>query len=82
VRFLTLFHIPSVVFVVVWLMGNNKNPQEMPSPESEGPSFSLVAAEEKAHDCDVNCVAWNPVHPNILATAGDDQHIKIWSYTD
>lgn len=34
--------------------------------------------KHQAHDLDINCVAWNPSHPNLIATTGDDKLIKIW----
>jgi len=36
-------------------------------------SFSVVA-----HETDVNCVRFNPSQPNMLASSGDDGHVKIW----
>ena len=32
-----------------------------------------------AHKSDVNCVSFNPVYPNMLASASDDGLIKLWS---
>jgi len=37
-----------------------------------------ISTTEKAHSSDVNCVTWNPMISNILASCGDDGHIKIW----
>ena len=31
-----------------------------------------------AHGNDVNCVAFHPVHGDILASCSDDAKIKIW----
>lgn len=33
----------------------------------------------KAHESDINCVCWNPVNQETLATCGDDGRIKIWN---
>ena len=34
----------------------------------------------KAHDGDVNCVAWCSVaaHDDLLASCGDDNKVKVW----
>lgn len=45
----------------------------------EGPLF-LDVEVFAAHQGDVNCVAWNPVDPALLASAGDDLCVKIWLY--
>jgi WD40 repeat protein len=42
--------------------------------------LELITVKVKAHTNDVNCVAWNPVHSNILASCGDDGHIRVWNY--
>jgi WD40 repeat protein len=42
--------------------------------------LELLGAKEKAHASDINCVTWNPVHSNILASCGDDGRIKIWQF--
>jgi WD40 repeat protein len=44
------------------------------------PSYSLTVAAEKAHSQDINSVAWNPKHHEILASASDDNIIKLWTY--
>ncbi|KAL3837130.1 hypothetical protein ACJMK2_022511 [Sinanodonta woodiana] len=45
------------------------------------PSFSLVTTVAKAHSQDVNCVAWNPKTPGLLASCSDDRNIKLWQIT-
>jgi WD40 repeat protein len=39
----------------------------------------LVGMVERAHDADVNTVAWNPQDSSILISGGDDGKINIWS---
>jgi len=43
-------------------------------------TFGLTLEHQSAHEADINSVAWNPVRPNILASASDDTTIKIWEY--
>jgi cytosolic iron-sulfur protein assembly protein CIAO1 len=45
--------------------------------ELESKSFALVK-EIDAHTEDINCVAFSPVDPNVLATCSDDMEIKLW----
>jgi len=42
--------------------------------------FGIRLTRQKAHSTDINCVAWNPKYPNVLASAGDDCVIRIWSF--
>jgi len=48
--------------------------------EEKETEFTLAVAQPRAHTADVNCVAWNPVEPRLLASAGDDGLVKIWRY--
>merc|ERR1712100_570780 len=41
-------------------------------------SYQVLQEKSNAHDNDVNCVAWNPKNPNIFASCGDDQIVKLW----
>jgi len=47
--------------------------------------FNVVLALEGAHDADINSVAWCPVleedGSRLIATAGDDNVVKIWKIT-
>ena len=44
----------------------------------EAGEWAGVACLEDCHDMDVNCVAWNPKHPNLLVSCSDDETIKMW----
>ena len=37
--------------------------------------------QQCAHASDVNCARWNPCHPAMFATTGDDFLVKIWKAT-
>lgn len=53
--------------------------QASPKPSgSDELAFDLVLAVEQAHDADVNSVAWNPAQPDLLASTGDDEVVKLW----
>lgn len=44
-----------------------------------GPEEGQWALAAKAeHGADVNCVAWNPKEPGLLATAADDFSVRLW----
>jgi len=47
------------------------------SPLSE--SYECVVST-KGHASDINCVKWNPVKDDILASASDDGSVKIWKF--
>ncbi|XP_056628970.1 probable cytosolic iron-sulfur protein assembly protein ciao1 [Triplophysa dalaica] len=49
--------------------------------DPEQPVFLLSAQMLKAHSQDVNCVAWNPKKPGLLATCSDDGELAIWKYS-
>lgn len=42
------------------------------------PNFTCQTSVSSAHEQDVNCVAWNPKHPGLLASCGDEGMIKLW----
>ena len=33
----------------------------------------------KGHSRTVNCVSWNPVHYELLASGSDDGTVRVWS---
>jgi WD40 repeat protein len=45
---------------------------------SDEPSFALLTTVANAHAADVNCVRWNRARPELLASCGDDNVVKIW----
>ena len=52
-------------------------------PDSKNaPVFELRARRRAAHGEDVNGVAWSPKDEGLLATAGDDGLVKLWTFTD
>lgn len=48
----------------------------------EQPKLALLTQEREAHSQDCNCVDWNPVQPNLLASCSDDGTIKIWHFLE
>eukprot|EP01117_Protostelium_nocturnum_P010724 TRINITY_DN3861_c0_g1_i1.p1 TRINITY_DN3861_c0_g1~~TRINITY_DN3861_c0_g1_i1.p1 ORF type:complete len:195 (+),score=65.03 TRINITY_DN3861_c0_g1_i1:1457-2041(+) len=46
--------------------------------DPQAPSFLQIAVQKQAHDGDVNCIQWNPSKPQLLASCGDDNKIKLW----
>jgi len=55
------------------VFGRDKSDNELP--------FNELAREVQAHETDINCVAWNPVQPDVLATAADDHTVKVWKFS-
>lgn len=49
---------------------------------ADEPVFSLAAQATKAHNQDVNCVAWNPKEAGLLASCSDDGDIAIWRFQE
>lgn len=41
-----------------------------------------VVMQEAAHNGDVNCVAWHPTVPGLLASCGDDATVRLWRFTE
>uniref|UniRef100_A0AAY4EQQ5 Probable cytosolic iron-sulfur protein assembly protein CIAO1 n=1 Tax=Denticeps clupeoides TaxID=299321 RepID=A0AAY4EQQ5_9TELE len=54
--------------------------KEEVTSDPDQPLFSMSVHVAKAHSQDVNCVAWNPKEPGLLASCSDDGEIAIWSY--
>ena len=44
-----------------------------------GSAWREVGAAARAHADDVNCVAWHPTKPSLLASCADDGSVKIWN---
>ena len=57
-----------------------EDPEQAQGWAMDQPSFRCVAHVPSAHASDVNCVRWNPRRPELLASAGDDQLVKIWRF--
>ncbi|KAK8815120.1 hypothetical protein WA556_007154, partial [Blastocystis sp. ATCC 50177/Nand II] len=38
----------------------------------------IDALEQRVHDCDVNCIRWNPAFPNEFVTCDDLGLVKVW----
>lgn len=43
--------------------------------------LQTVCQQQHAHDSDVNCVAWNPKNPSLLASVSDDSFVSLWQFT-
>lgn len=41
---------------------------------------TTVHVQADAHTQDVNCVAWNPQQPGLLASCSDDNSIRLWKF--
>lgn len=54
--------------------------EEEPLSDPHQPTFSLTAHMAQAHSQDVNCVAWNPKVPGLLASCSDDGEMAFWKY--
>lgn len=54
--------------------------EEEPLSDPHQPTFSLTAHMARAHSQDVNCVAWNPKEPGLLASCSDDGEMAFWKY--
>ncbi|KAH3700651.1 hypothetical protein DPMN_075628 [Dreissena polymorpha] len=50
--------------------------------DKNAPSFSMSASVRKAHEQDVNSVAWNPKVSSLLASCSDDGLVKLWRFKD
>ena len=58
-----------------------QNGHSHPSEDSQPPAaFQLAVTKRAAHSADVNCVRWSPTDPCLLASAGDDNTVKLWRY--
>lgn len=72
------------VYAVDWTKGNilatasSDDAVRVISYDKESKSFTVLGTKLKAHAADVNCVRWCPTDPTLLASAGDDNTVKIW----
>lgn len=61
--------------------GRLQNGELSGSPDNHGAAaFQLALTKQQAHNADVNCVRWSPKDPTLLATAGDDNTVRLWRY--
>lgn len=51
-----------------------------PESDPHAPTLEQLVTVPRAHEQDVNSVAWNPVIPGLLASCSDDMHLKVWQY--
>ena len=51
-----------------------------PNSDPNAPNLELLVTVPRAHDHDVNSVAWNPSLPGLLASCSDDMHVKLWQF--
>lgn len=54
--------------------------KEDATADPDQPMFSLAAQVTRAHNQDVNCVAWNPKEAGLLVSCSDDGDISIWRF--
>jgi WD40 repeat protein len=52
------------------------------SMDSNEDAFICNEKLSQSHECDVNCVDWNPKHSGLFASGSDDRTIKLWKYTN
>ena len=51
--------------------------------ESVGtPAIEMAHHKDAAHAADVNSVRWNPTLTGVLASASDDETIKLWQVSN
>ncbi len=58
----------------------DEDPEQSQGWAVDSPAFRCLVQVRGAHAADVNCVRWNPRRPGLLASAGDDQVVKVWRY--
>lgn len=56
--------------------------KENESTDPNEPTLTLLEFKENAHSQECNCVDWNPVHENLLASCSDDGTVKIWKFVE
>eukprot|EP00775_Hariotina_reticulata_P011717 gene11717-biopygen13700 len=43
--------------------------------------WEYLCGAANAHEADVNCVRWHPLQPHLLASCGDDNVVKLWTFS-
>ncbi|KAF0294547.1 putative cytosolic iron-sulfur protein assembly protein CIAO1 [Amphibalanus amphitrite] len=56
--------------------------EEPGAGDGGAPAFGLVASVPRAHGRDVNAVSWSPTERGLLASAGDDNLVKLWRVSE
>ena len=56
--------------------------EDLSTGDPDQPSVELCATVDKAHDGDVNCIAWSPTEAGLLASGGDDGQIRLYKLTN
>ena len=56
--------------------------KETETSDPNEPTLKLLEHKENAHNQDCNCIDWNPMQENLLASCSDDGTVKIWKFVE
>lgn len=68
--------------VIASVSGDNSIVVYKPEVNDSADSFVCKHKFYQAHNSDINSVKWNPQIPGLLASAGDDGTVKLWTLSD